>query len=411
MSGIAGLRGTGDWGQDERPKDFRENILFFNPNGEAPIFALTSKAGKRVVKDPEFAWWCEGNALVRLQTTAPTYTATDTLFTVGTADPTATTLGTNYGTATHLKPGDLLMVEPAVEVQAYAPEIIEVDNVLGDTQFTAKRGAAGSTAGTIATLSFLTLIGSSYAEGTGAPRAVSRNPIKFLNYTQIFKNTYELTGTADKTKARTGDAWSNDKKRKAYDHSRDIEMSFLFGRRSETTGDNGKPKRTMGGLRTFIPAANTTIFGANVTSDQFVNAVAPVFDFNTGAGDTRVCFLGSSAALELGKIMNSVTNVRINSTERVKVYGIHFQELLLPQGRILFKTHPLLSRHSVYTKSAFVLDFDAIKWAPLDGRDTKAKDDVQTEDEDVRRGFFMTEGGLEVDYGGLTMAYLGNINK
>jgi hypothetical protein len=235
--------------------------------------------------------------------------------------------------------------------------------------------------------------------------------LKFFNYTQIFKNTYELTGTADKTKARTGDAWSNDKKRKAYDHSRDIEMSFLFGRRSETTGDNGKPKRTMGGLRTFIPAANTTIFGANVTSDQLVNALAPVFDFNTGAGDTRVAFLGSSAALELGKIMNANTNVRINSTERVKVYGIHFQELLLPQGRILFKTHPLLSRHSVYTKSAFVLDFDAIKWAPMDGRDTKAKDDVQTEDEDVRRGFFQTEGGLEVDYGGLTMAYLGNINK
>jgi hypothetical protein len=257
----------------------------------------------------------------------------------------------------------------------------------------------------------MTLIGSSYAEGTGAPRAVSRNPIKFLNYTQIFKNTYELSGTADKTKARTGDAWSNDKKRKAYDHSRDIEMAFLFGRRSETTGDNGKPKRTMGGLRTFIPAANSTIFGANVTSDQFVNALAPVFDFNTGAGDTRVAFLGSSAALELGKIMNANTNVRINSTERVKVYGIHFQELLLPQGRILFKTHPLLSRHSVYTKSCFVLDFDAIKWAPMDGRDTKAKDDVQTEDEDVRRGFFMTEGGLEVDYGGLTMAYLGNINK
>jgi hypothetical protein len=412
MSGIAGLRGTGDWGTDERPKDFRENILFFNPNGEAPIFALTAKAGKRVVKDPEFAWWCEGNALVRLQTTAPTYTATDTLFTVGSLDPTVTTLGTNYGMATHLKPGDLLMVETTEITQtAWTPEIIEVDNVLSDTQFTAKRGMAGSTAGTIATLSFLTLIGSSYAEGTGAPRAVSRNPLKFLNYTQIFKNTYELTGTADKTKARTGDAWSNDKKRKAYDHSRDIEMAFLFGRRSETVGDNGKPKRTMGGLRSFIPAANTTVFGANVTSDQLVNAIAPVFDFNTGAGDTRIAFLGSSAALELGKIMNSITNVRINSTERVKVYGIHFQELLLPQGRVLFKTHPLLSRHSVYTKSAFILDFDAIKWAPMDGRDTKARDDVQTEDEDVRRGFFMTEGGLEVDYGGLTMAYLGNINK
>jgi len=411
MSGVAGLRGTGDWGVDERPKDFRENILWFNPNGEAPIFALTAKAGKRVVKDPEFAWWCEGNALVRLQTTAPTYVAGDTVFTLASADPTATTLGANYGTATHLKPGDLLMVEPAVETATYAPEIIEVDNVLSDSQFTAKRGAAGSTAGAIGASAWLTLIGSSYAEGTGAPKAVSRNPIKFYNYTQIFKNTYELSGTADHTTVRTGNPWSNDKKRKSYDHSRDIEMAILFGRRSEATGENGKPKRTMGGLRTFIPAANTTIFGANPTIDQILSALGMVFDFNTGAGDTRIMFVGNAAAMALGKLFNSATNVTINSTERVKVYGIHFQELILPQGRLLIKTHPLMSRHGVYQNSAFVLDFDALKWAPLEGRDTKTKDDVQAEDEDVRRGFIQTEAGIEVDYGGLTMAYLGNINK
>lgn len=409
MSGIGGLRGTGDFGADERPKDFRDSILFFNPNGEAPIFALTAKAGKRIVKDPEFSWWNEGNALVRLQVNGA-LGSTDTLVAVDTADPTTTTLGANYGTATHLKPGDILMVEPASDAATYASELIEVDNVLSDTQFTVRRGVGGSLAASIGNDVWLTLIGSSYAEGTGAPRAVSRNPLKFYNYTQIFKNTYELTGTADHTTFRTGNPWSNDKKRKAYDHSRDIEMSILFGRRSETTGDNGKPKRTMGGLRTFIPSSNTTVFGIAVTPSSLVTALAPIFDFNTGAGDTRIAFVGNEAALQLGIVLNSATNVRINTTERVKVYGIHFQELILPQGRVLFKTHPLLSRHGLYKKSMFVVDFDALKWAPLEGRDTKAKDDVQAEDEDVRRGFFQTEGGIEVGYGGLTMAYLGNIS-
>ena len=47
MSGIAGLRGTGNWGTDERPKSFRESILFFSPNGTAAIFGLTAKAGKK----------------------------------------------------------------------------------------------------------------------------------------------------------------------------------------------------------------------------------------------------------------------------------------------------------------------------------------------------------------------------
>lgn len=409
MSGIAGLRGTGDFGADERPKSFREGILRYNPNGEAPIFALSAKAGKHKITDPEFSWWNEGNALVRLQING-SHAAGDTLINVDTADPTSTTMSANYGTATHLKPGDLLMVEPAADSATFNPEIIEVDNVLSDTQFTAKRGQAGSSAATIADNIWLTLIGSAYAEGTGVPRAVSRGPIKFFNYTQIFKDTYELTGTLDKTELRIGDPWSEDKKRKAYDHSRAIELSILFGRRSETTGENGKPKRTTGGLRTFIPAANTTVFGSATTPNSFLDAIAPVFNYSTGAGDTRIMFIGNTAAIELGKIFNAATNIHINTTEKVRVYGIGFQEVTLPQGRLLIKTHPLLSLHGLYKKSGFIIDFDALKWAPMPGRDTKAKDDVQTDDEDVRRGFWMTEGGIMVDYGGLTMGYLGNIS-
>jgi hypothetical protein len=123
-----------------------------------------------------------------------------------------------------------------------------------------------------------------------------------------------------------------------------------------------------------------------------------------------MAFIGNQAAIELGKIFNAATNIHINTTERVKVYGVNFQEVLLPMGRVLLKTHPLLSRHGLYKKSAFIIDFDALKWAPLEGRDTKTKDDVQTEEEDVRRGLIMTEGGWEVGYGGLTMGYLGNIS-
>ena len=43
---VAGLRGTGDWGTDERPKNFRETILWRDPNGSAPLTALMSKMKK-----------------------------------------------------------------------------------------------------------------------------------------------------------------------------------------------------------------------------------------------------------------------------------------------------------------------------------------------------------------------------
>lgn len=409
MPAVAGLRGTGDWSTDERPKNFRESILMFSPAGTAPLFALTSKAGMKSVDDPEFAWWAESNNLVRLQANGA-HASGDTTINVDSLDPTSTTMSALYGTALNLKPGDLLLVEPTTDNATFNHEIIEVDTVLSATQFTARRGVGGTSAATISNDVFLTLIGSSYAEGTSAPTAVSRNPVKFNNYTQIFKNTYELTATADETRARTGSAWSNDKKRKSFDHARDIEMAMLWGRAFETTGDNGKPKRFMAGLRSVLPSSRVTVFSPPVTAATFNDAVAPVFDFDIGGGDTRIGFFGNFARTELGKVIQAATGIKMELGNVIKMFGMDFQEFIMPMGRLLLKSHPLLSQHALYKKSGFICDFSAIKYVAMKNRDTKYKDDVQADDEDVRRGFVQTECSLMVDGGGLSCAYLGNIS-
>ena len=411
MSGIAGLRGTGDWGTDERPKDFRESILFFSPNGDAPIFGLTSKAGKRSVSDPEYAWWAESNNIIRLQVNqAGGYLSTDTTLVVDSPDPTASTMGALYGTATHLKPGDLLLVEKADQA-TFDNEIVMVDTVLSDTTFTVLRGQAGTTPAAIADDTFLTVIGSSYAEGTSAPRAVAKNPVKFLNYIQIFKDSYEITGTADNTTARTGSAWSNDKKRKMFKHSADIEWALMFGRKNESTGENGKPIRFMGGLREQIPASNTTVFSSATTAATFLNALQPAFDYDLGGGDTRMGFAGNLARVEMGKVIQGTTGIRMELGTVIKIYGQAFQEFVTPLGRLLLKSHPLLSRHPRYNKSMFVLDFSSVKYVTMKGRpDGKVFDDVQAKDEDVRRGYIQTDCSLMVDGGGLSQVYMGNIS-
>lgn len=404
---FAGLRGTGDWGTDERPKNFREGILRYNPNGVAPIFALTAKAGKKSVDDPEFAWWNEGNTIIRLQSAA-SHAAGVTLIVVDTADPTSTTMAANYGNALNLKEGDLLLVEPVTDNATFDHELIQVTGVLSATQFTVTRGVGGTTAATIANDAWLLHIGSSYAEGTGVPRSTSRNPIKFSNYIQIFKDTYELTGTADKTKTRTNNNYSEDKKRKMWKHSEGIEQAILFGRKHETTGDNGKPLRFMGGLRSFIPAANVTVFATAPTPFTFMDAISPIFEFDTGAGDQRMAFAGQGALIALSKIFSQEVSYNVNDT--VKVYGMEFNKFIMPGGTLLIKSHPLLSRNTLYRNSMFIVDFDAIKYVTMKERpDGKVKDDVQAEDEDVRRGFIQTDCSLHVDFGGLTMAYVGGI--
>jgi hypothetical protein len=413
MSGIAGLRGTGDWGTAERPTNFRERILFISPNGNSPIFALTSKAGKHSVNDPQFSWWAESQNLVRLVTSG-SMVSTDTLVTVAGVDPAAGTMSALYGAATNLKQGDVLMVEPAADAVAYTQEFVQVDSVISDTQFTIRRGAGGTTPGSIGNGVGLTLIGSSFSEGTSAPRAVSRNPVKFQNFIQIFKDTYELTGTAAETFARTGNAWSNDKKRKMFDHAKAIEMSFLFNPGAiEVTGDNGKPLRYMGGLRTFIPATNTRVYttGSDPTTAQnFADACQPAFLFDLGGGDTRIGFCGNKARVELGKVIQAATGIKIELGNPVKLYGIDFQEYILPMGRVLLKSHPLLSQHPLYQRALFLLDFSVIKYTTMKGRpDAKIKDDVQLPDEDVRRGYIQTDCSMMVDGGGLSCAYIGGI--
>lgn len=408
MAAVAGLRGSGDWATDERPKNFREMILWRNPHGSAPIFALMSRVKKESVNDPEFSWWDEPTGILRLRVNGA-LSAGDLTFVVDSSDPSATSPGNVWGVATHLKAGDLLLVEPATDHATYDHEIVEVVSVASETQFVVKRGRAGTTAASIADNLMLLHMGSAYEEGSAAADAVSRNPIKYYNYTQIWKTTYELTSTAEKTKTRTGDPVSNDKKRKTFDHARAIEMSLLWGVRNETTGPNGKPLRTMNGIRKQIPSDTTTIFGSSTTVSTFLDAVYPVFDFDSPAGDERIGFCGNNGLNILNKMVQTDSSTQIQWGGVVKQFGMTFREFLMPQGRLLMRTHPLLNQNALYRDSMFIIDFSALKWRPLAGRDTKFQDNIQNKDEDLRRGQWLTEAGLEMEYGGLTCGYLGAI--
>lgn len=76
---IAGLRGSGDFATDERPKNFREMILFRDPAGQAPLTALLSRVRTESTDDPEFVWYEEELNALRLTVNYTTgYSTTDT---------------------------------------------------------------------------------------------------------------------------------------------------------------------------------------------------------------------------------------------------------------------------------------------------------------------------------------------
>jgi len=387
---VAGLRGTGDWGTDERPKNFREMILWRRPNGRAPLTALLAKMKSERVNDPEFAWWEEELNALRLQINFTTGYATS-----------ATSLVVDSGNGDELVPGDVLLVEGAIVTGAYAHEILVVSTVVDSSNFTVARAQAGTTAAAIANDAFLTKIGSVFAEGSSSPQAATRNPTKLYNYNQIFKTSYRITETAKLTHARTGDPLANDKKRKMFDHSVAMELAFLFGKRYEnaTGGSNGKPLRFTGGFLYMLSQyASTRIKGYTTTPTESVllDDIYPIWDYDSEAGDQRICFAGNGFLNSLNKLANNASNTRINFNGYVTVYGMKLAEWIFPQGSIYVRTHPLFNTHGRFTNDALIFDPSVLRYRYM--RDTKPQDNIQLPDADEQKGQWLSECGMEMQH-------------
>ena len=393
MAAIAGLRGTGDWATDERPKNFREMILWRNPNGSAPLTALMARMRSESTDDPEFAWWEEEMNPVRVNVSSGMSNA-------------GLTVTIDSGDAYNLVAGDLLYVEAAAAT-ATVPEILTVAAVQSSTQFTITRTAAGTTSAAIAANSKLLKVGNAFEEGVTSPSASTRNPTKKYNYTQIFKTAYRLTNTAKATRTRTGDPLKNDKKRRMFDHSVSLENAFLFGARYEGTGStNSKPQRYTGGLYYFLQADYNATSAPTIKSiastvtntgtDTFLDAVYQVFDYNTdGSGNERIVLCGNGFLNYLNKWVKYDGSTRINYEGTIRLFGMELQKWTIPQGTLYLKTHPLMNVNSRYTNSAFVIDPAGIRYRPLSGRDTKFQDNIQANDADETKGQWLTEAGVE----------------
>ena len=424
MAVLAGIRGTGNFGTDERPKNFREMILFRNPNGNAPIFALTSKMNKRTVDDPEFHWWCERNDVMRFRSSKAT-----TDFAIGTQkvhdfDSTdANAAGGTFGDPRHLVVGDLLMDESSYDSDGVGGgRIFEVTRaVAADTPpnysvgLTLRQGNSTAANNDVADNAVFLKIGNVFEEGSRAPLSATRLPDKYFNYTQIFKTTYKVTGTADKTHFRTGGAVQQDKKRKSFDHARDIETSLLFGRRLELNGSAGNPKRMMNGIIGQIPNDNKTDMASSGTLNTLLDAVSKVFDWETSAGDTRMVFCGNGALNGFNKVIQNAGSAntgldRVQYRADESVYGTRFMRYRVPQGDLFLKVHPLMNRIAQLNNSFLILDQSALKYVCLRGRDTKFKDNVQENDEDAMRGLWMTECSTQLDHGGVTCGLVNNLH-
>ena len=54
MAAITGMRGSGQFSTDFRPKNYRELFTLLEPNGNAPLNAMLSMSSTETTDDPEY---------------------------------------------------------------------------------------------------------------------------------------------------------------------------------------------------------------------------------------------------------------------------------------------------------------------------------------------------------------------
>jgi len=345
--------------QDLAAKSFAATITRLMPNGQAPLFGMTAMLPTETALQVEHGFFTKTMLFPALNLDAAVASGADTVFTVAsTAD---------------VLPGMLMRAESTGEV-------IIINSILSSTQVSVTRGI-GTTAAAIANDVNLYQVGNAFEESSVRPNALQINPVRITNLTQIFRNTWALSGSAQATQVIAGDTTVAENRMDcAAFHAADIEKALFFGTKSQGTR-NGQPFRTMDGLRniilnpTYYPASyggvvNNTTAGGTTNFTQLETALDPVFNQATDpkVGNERVLFVGGLAR----KVLNNIG--RVNGTYFIQNgqtnYGLQFGSFNIARGSFRMIEHPLFNSNADWSKYAIAVDLSTFRVAYLGGRKT-----------------------------------------
>ena len=265
------------------------------------------------------------------------------------------------------------------------------------------------------------VIGTSFAEGTGAPDVFSNQIDDNYGYTQIFKTACEMTNTAIATKYRGyPNEWERIWSMKLREHKVDIERAMLFSQKARQSNiqyteglighilvnsdatDSGDLSYTSG------KAYSRSLTSATLTYDQLLSDLEVVFDPARGGSGDRLCLaslpvitffnkLGDGAFMD-ASMGHGNAPFRQDMTTQNGAFGHKVMTIETIHGTLHLVKEPLFRGIS----SGFMLfaDMSKVYYRPLVGnginRDTYITTNVQSDDEDLRKDMILTEAGLEV---------------
>jgi len=360
-----GIFNTGNYTQDLAKKSFAAMITRLMPNGSAPLFGLTSMLTAETAAQVEHGFFSKTMIFPEVKINfGAGYLAGDTTFVVD--------------TTVNILPGMIMRIERT-------GENIIIDSVTDAVTVVVTRAVGTVVAAAILDNDDFYQVGNAYEEASTRPLANNIIPVRITNLTQIFRNTWAISGSAQSTQVIAGDATDAESKQDAAAfHAVDIEKAIFFSQKSSGTR-NGQPFRTMDGLINMVEeptnyppsyggATNSFTAGATTNWTQLLGFLDPVFDQATdpkGAPE-RILFVGGTAMLVINEIgrLNGTYHLVDGQTN----FGLQFRTLTTPRGKFRIVEHPLFNTNVVWAKMAVAVDLPTFKLAYLAGRKTQNKE-------------------------------------
>ena len=419
---VFGMNGTGDWTHpDHRPKNYREMAFKLFPDAPTPFTYILSKLPTKTVTDPEFKIFEDRlpvQSAILKTTSAAVSRAVANAGVVLTLKKTSDDSTQPLLPAELFKIGDLLRAEDedgehmritaidsagqTITVVRYWGFLAPIDTG-GPTDELQPDGTGGTKAGdgVLTAGDVLRWVGSVDPEGNGAPVSISKRCTVVNNYTEIFKDSASLTGTAAATDFRPMKDQFAELKQQAYlRHMMKLEWAFLLGKPEETTVTNSfgdaTPARSTGGFRTFVERAGfLTDFSGGVALDDVEDGLRDVFKYGS---KKKLGVIGYQALNILNRLVrdSSTWYYSGEAKEMKQTYGLTVFTLRCPFGELELVPHALLAESPQYTKDLYIMDTKYLEYVTLKGRDTKWKANAEANDEDSKRGYWQTEAGLRL---------------
>ena len=385
MPPIQGLRGSRSYSADATPKNWREGVLRLYPNGGAVLTALSAVLPAEQTSDPEFSWW---------ERPIPVREA----FTAG-GSAAVTTLAVSLSSGGVGDPGKIFRKGYILQVSGTGGTgeklLVTADQTVG-TSVAIQRAFGETIAAIVPANATLRVVGNANEEGAPTGTPVSVDPVKQFNYTQIFRTPLYITRTAKKTRLRTEDAIVQAQIEALENQAQDMEYSFLFGERFETTGSLGQPLRTTRGLVPWItslaPGNVTTVAGAgSLTEAALLTALEPVYRY----GSTEKMWLcGSTALMALNGIARHGSYLNIESGD--DVYGMRLRHFVTALGDGYIRMHPLFNLYDDWRKMILIVDLPNLKYRYID--DLMYLEHRQDPGDDALKNEWLAECGFELHH-------------